>query len=422
MINRLKNNWFGQNLPDEHIKIDGKDFQKGRYDEMILVCIKKWLFHPIKRKLARVYLKFLRNYFGMRVVGITGSAGKTTTKDMLSSILTQIGETVSSHKNIDPVYNIPMTIFKCRPSTHFLVLEFGVEYYGEMDYYTWLARPDVAVITNIAPTHTEFFGDEEGVFREKIKIANVLGRDDALIFNRSDKYFSKAKKRTRAKLLSFGNGGDVRAVRPPIITKDLKTQFSLKVGRKNDGTIKIKIPVFGKHFVENALAAACAAHVLGVGLKEIKSGLEKTKMQQHRNTIIRHESGAVIVDDSYNNNPKAATESIKNFSEHFGDVQKVLVFGDMLELGEKSRYFHEQIGRAIAKSGFNVLICVGKLSSATCEAYLNMGDKGRKQSYHVEDESKVDKTLQSYLEKNNAILIKGSRSVHLDKLVNRLIE
>ncbi|NMD01040.1 MAG: hypothetical protein GYA62_15160, partial [Bacteroidales bacterium] len=129
--------------------------------------IKKWFFHPIKRRVARLYLKILQSSTDIKVIGITGSAGKTTTKEVLASILKEDGKTVFSKENIDPIYNIPTTILKTPPSTKYLILEMGVEYLGEMDFYLWLAKPDVGIITNIFPTHLEFLKNVEGVMTEK---------------------------------------------------------------------------------------------------------------------------------------------------------------------------------------------------------------------------------------------------------------
>src|SRR3989344_2587811 len=132
--------------------------------------MKKILIHPIKRRISKLYLIFLRRFFGLKVIGITGSAGKTSTKEMIISILSLKARTVASFANIDPVYNIPTTILRCTPLTKYLVLEMGVEYPNEMDFYLWLVKPDVGVITNIFPTHTLFLKDIEGVYKEKSKL------------------------------------------------------------------------------------------------------------------------------------------------------------------------------------------------------------------------------------------------------------
>src|SRR3989344_8407168 len=129
-----------------------------------------WFAHPIKRRLAKYYLLILQKIFGLTVIGITGSAGKTTTKDMLYSILKSAANTAATTANITPTYNIPTTILRCTPATKYLILEMGIEYMGDMDFYTWLARPDIAIITSIGPTHLEHFKNTDTVASEKNKI------------------------------------------------------------------------------------------------------------------------------------------------------------------------------------------------------------------------------------------------------------
>lgn len=140
---------------------------------MLLTKIKKTIYHPIKNLIANNYLFFLRKFTNIKVIAITGSAGKTTTKEMVTSILKQVAPTVWTKDNIDPVYNIPATILRCTPWTKYLILEMSVEYPGEMDFYLWLAKPDIGVITNIFPTHTEFFGDADGVLKVQSVLKNL---------------------------------------------------------------------------------------------------------------------------------------------------------------------------------------------------------------------------------------------------------
>jgi len=145
--------------------------------------ISQWLVHPIKRRLARWYLKILQRFTNIKVIAVTGSAGKSTTVQIISSILSGSAKTLSTPPSIDPIYNVPNTILKCRPGIKYLVLEMSVEYPGEMDYYLWLARPDVGVITNIFPTHTEFLGSADGVLKEKSKLVLSLPKNGTAVLN-----------------------------------------------------------------------------------------------------------------------------------------------------------------------------------------------------------------------------------------------
>src|SRR3989339_1931828 len=197
--------WMTPKLPERHIFLAPHERPKSLYP-LARVYFRKWLVHPIKRRLARYYLMTLQRFFGLEVVGITGSSGKTTTKEMTASILRQVGETAASFGNIDPIYNIPTTILKCRPSTKYLVLEMGVEYPGEMDFYLWLAKPNIAVITNINPTHVTYFKSVDNVYKEKVKLALFTGENDRVVLNREDTYLKKTIKDTRGMVTYFGKG------------------------------------------------------------------------------------------------------------------------------------------------------------------------------------------------------------------------
>ena len=199
--NSLARLWFGP-IPDEHVKVIIRSPKEYLY---------KLLIHPIKRRVAKYYLLLLRKVFGLKVIGITGSAGKSTTKEMTASILTESGKTVASYANIDPVFNIPSTILKCSPQTRFLVLEMGVEYPGEMDFYLWLAKPDIGLMTNIYPAHTEFFENIQGIAKEKGKLIRALKPQGFAVLNKENNSLREISKEVKAKIVWYGDGGEVHA-------------------------------------------------------------------------------------------------------------------------------------------------------------------------------------------------------------------
>jgi UDP-N-acetylmuramoyl-tripeptide--D-alanyl-D-alanine ligase len=397
--------WVSPKLPRIHLVIKKKSPKEYLW---------KYLVHPIKRRVARYYLFILRKLFGLKVIGITGSAGKTTTKEMVASILSQKGNTVSSLANIDPVYNIPSTILRARPSTKYLVLEMGVEFPGEMDFYLWLARPDIGVITNIYPTHTVYFKDIEGVAEEKGKLIRALSKNGYAILNVENEFSKKFSKKAKGKVLLFGTGSSITA---SSITYSalLNTKFTLTLP---SGKLDVRLPILGAQFVENALAASSVGHVLGVSLEEIKKGLEGFRVPEHRMKVIRHSSGAVVVDDSYNNNPKAARKALQLFNEVAGGKGKIVVFGDMLELGEKEREYHREVAGLILEVSPSKVICVGPLSKIISE--ILSPKIGEENVFWFASYKGVYKALRPLLKSNSIILIKGSRSIGLDRVVSRL--
>jgi UDP-N-acetylmuramoyl-tripeptide--D-alanyl-D-alanine ligase len=358
--------WVVRELPAVHYK-DKVNF------------LKKWLIHPVKRRLARWYLILLQKFTNIKVIGITGSAGKTTTKEMIGSIFGESAKTIFSKENIDPVYNIPSTILRTPPGTRYLILEMGIEYPGEMDFYLWLAKPDVGVITNIFPTHTEFLGSIEGVLKEKSKLLKALPEDGTAVLNSSDRLLKGLSDNLKSKIVWFQ-------------------------GNLNP-------------FIQNENAARAVAKVFKIKDSDVKKGLSEYKNPPHRLEIIKHPSGTVILDDSYNSNPWAAITTL-NYFNSLAKGKKIAVLGDMLELGKFDEEGHRLLGREVAKSGFSAVIGVGKSS-----AFLL--DEVRKESKSTEtfiytDPMSALPVVRSFLGKNTFILVKGSRSIGLDKIIEKL--
>jgi len=403
--------WVSPKLPYVHIYITPEKRPKD-LTQKFRVYLRKWLIHPLKRRIAKYYLILLRRFNNIKVIAITGSAGKTTTKEMLVSILKQKGKVVASYKNIDPVYNIPMTILKCRPTTMFLVLEFGVEFPGEMEFYHWLVQPDIGVVTNIYPTHIQFFRSIQGVAKEKVNLVKHLPKSGFAILNKEN--IRLFVKKTKAKVVWFGKGCEIKADNLVLI-KNMRTIFTLVIKKEK---IVIQLPIIGEQFINNALAAASAAYVLGVDISTIKKGLESYELPEHRMNIVKLETGALLVDDSYNNNPEAAKKALHTFKQIAGSRKMVVVFGDMLELGKREEDYHRQLGEYISSLDVNQLIGVGSLSKLTVKSASRR--LGKDNVFWVQKEDEVDVILKKFLKSGVAVLVKGSRSIGLDKLISRL--
>ena len=350
-------------------------------DSGVWVYFLRWFIHPIKRRIAEYYLAFLKRFFGIKIIGITGSAGKTTTKEMIAAIIKLQGPTVWTKANIDPIYNLPSTILRARPWTKYLVLEMGVEYPGEMDFYLWLAKPDIGVITNIFPTHTEFLSDVEGVAREKSKLVESLTKDDLAVLNKKDQRLRELAQRSKAKIVWF-------------------------IGEDN--------PI-----VQNAQAAKAVCKCLNISSAKIAQGIKNYEKPEHRLIIIRHSSGAVILDDSYNSNPQAALATLKVFNKLAGKNSKIAVLGDMLELGKYEEEGHRLVGREVARLNFDLVIGIGK----AIKFLLNEVNKNSPETKTIifPTIDNVSKEIQQFLRPGRSILIKGSRSIGLDKLVDDIM-
>lgn len=367
-MNKFTKWWMTPKFPEIHLD-DNTSF------------LKKWFFHPIKRRVARFYLKFLQKFTDIKVIAITGSAGKTTTKDLLSGILSLGGKTAVTIANIDPIYNIPTTILKTPIGTKYLVLEMGVEYPMEMDFYLWLASPDVGVITNIFPTHLKFMKSIEGVLEEKSKLVTSLSKNGIAVLNSGDKNLKKLAKKIKAKIVWVKSN------------KDPSTQ---------DGFI-----------------ASYVASELGFSIAKIKKGLANFKKPLHRMNWIELTKGAIVFDDSYNSNPEALLSTAKVFNDRAGKNEKVAVIGDMLELGKDEIEYHKKIGAELAKYNFRAVIGVGELSKHLVDEINSKSEYTK--TYLVKNALDVKPILNQYLEKGFYIFVKGSRSIGLDRLVDNLV-
>ncbi len=377
--------------------------------------ISKWITHPIKRRIARVYLNFLKKVGKIKVIAITGSTGKTTTTEILASILKEDGETVYSATGVDPVYNIPNTILRAKLSTKYLILEMSVEYKNEMDYYLWLASPDVGLITNIDATHIKYFENIDGVLEEKGKLLKSLSRKNLALINTDDLKIMSLKKYIKAKIVFFGIKSEIFYSKVTF-NSDMSTDFVLNI---NSITKNIHINAFGLPVVNNALASIAVAHTLGLSLEKIASGLEKFRMPPHRLNIVNSKNSGLVFDDTYNSNPKAASESLDAFCIAAGKRKKIVVIGDMLELGNIEEGAHRNLGKKIGNIGVDYLIAVGSAARFILEEASKKINKSN--CYLVQNYLEAFEIVNKLRNSKSAIFVKGSRSIHLDKLVEKLI-
>ncbi len=372
--------------------------------------IKTLIYHPAKRYLAHYYLKILK-LLGCEVIGITGSAGKTTTKEMIASVLKTKYKVAYSLANIDPVYNIPNTILKTPLWTKKLVLEMGVEFPREMNFYIWLANPDVGVLTNVTWTHTQFFKNIEGVAAEKSKLIKSLPKNGLAILNKDDARVAKLAHKTNAKVIYFGSGEKNKVHATDIkFTKNLTTSFILHVGKEKT---EVTLAVLGRHFVDLALAAAAVGNNSKIPLQKIREGLENFKSEPHRIHPHVLKNGTLILDDTYNANPEAVLRAIDVLKEVGKSKKTILVLGEMKELGSYAKSGHILVGNYAKKQKIAKLLSLGKETLYTVDAF----GKGGK---YFKSKREIVKELRS-LKTPHTILIKGSRSMGMEEIVKTLI-
>lgn len=343
------------------------------------------------------------------VVGITGSNGKTTLKELTAACLSQVAPTLATHGNLNNEIGLPLMLTRIEPNHHFAVLEMGANHAGEIGYLTSLAKPDVVAITNAAAAHLEGFGSIEGVATAKGEILDADKRPDIAILNADDEYFDYWKSRVEdTRVVSFGldNPADIRASN--IATGTGSTAFTLQLP---DKTMKVTMPLAGIHNVRNACAAAAIATALGIEPGKIKAGLESVAPVDGRLRQLKGSNGASLYDDSYNANPLSVVAAAEFLVSLPG--RNWFVLGDMFELGDDARELHRRVGAELRRAGVDRLAATGDLSQAAVEAF---GDQGE---WFETVEELIDAIGRDIAEDVN-VLVKGSRGMRMERVVDAL--
>lgn len=410
LFTKFLRSWSGGPFPEVHLRV--LEEPEGLYS-FLRVYFRKWFVHPLRRRIARVWLAFLRRFFGLRVVALTGSAGKTTTKEMILSVLSQKYRTLATQENIDPVFNIPATALKARPWTEVLVLEMGIEFPGEMDFYLWLAKPDAAVLTSVYLTHTEFLGDIKGVEREKTKLIKAVGKKGYVVLNADDKRVAKYADKVAGKAILYGLGKKAEVSAEDIeVTAALSTRFTLKIKKRS---ISVELPALGEQNVSNALCAAAIGQIYNVSLGAIKAGLESFVPAPHRMRPLKTKSGAWIIDDAYNSNPLATKKALDALAK-IPARQRIAVLGEMKELGDFERRAHEEVGEYAGKLGIDEVIGFGRPTRYLLEKAENKADV-----YLAKSKRDIVRRLEGRLGEGTVVLVKGSRSLRMEELIPSLV-
>lgn len=372
--------------------------------------IKGWKkpFHASKVLLAKNYLKLLQN---VEVIGITGSVGKTLTQNAIYSVLSQKYKTVVGNENLDPTFRIPQTILKTKPWDQKIILEYGVEHPGDMDYYLSIVKPKIAVVTAITPTHIKYFTNIEGVFKEKLKLVKTLGKNDYAVLNSEDAYCHKMAKLTKANIRWFGKSAK-DGVRISDFQQDLAgSKFQLS---SNGQKTTISWKIIGEHQLLSAYAASTVGIIEGMTINQIAKGLSKTKTPEHRLNVIS--AGKIsILDDTYNSSPAAAKEALNTLIALGQDKVKIAVFGDMKDLGELSKEAHQNLGKIIAASSINVLVTTGKEAETVAQAAKKFSFKGK--IIMAKSIKEINDSIRKLKLGESVVLVKGSRHAHLERLV-----
>lgn len=358
--------------------------------------------------------EFYRKQLDMKVVGITGSVGKTSTKEMIASVLSEKYRVLKTLGNFNNELGLPLTVFRLREEDEIAVLEMGISNFGEMHRLSKIARPDICVITNIGQCHLEFLGDRDGVLRAKSEIFDYMAEDGIIILNGDDDKLATLHGVKGITPVFFGIDSDRKIHAENIHSLGLKgIACTICTGQE---TFDVTIPAPGYHMVYNALAGTAVGLSLGMTPEEIKRGIEKLETLSGRFHII--ETGDyTVVDDCYNANPVSMKASLRVLHDALG--RKVAILGDMGELGEKERQLHEEVGTEAGKQDIQLLICVGALSEHMVKAAKETNPQMK--AVHMDTLEEALEEIPGLLQKGDTILVKASHFMHFEKIVEALI-
>lgn len=355
-----------------------------------------------------------RDQFNIPLVAVTGSNGKTTLKNMIAAIMIAAchgdeNKVLATQGTLNNHWGLPLTLARLGSEHLYACIEMGMNHFGEIDYLTRLARPSVAVITNAAACHLEGVGDIAGVARAKAEIFNGLTADGVAVLNRDDAFFPFWHQTVAGRqFLTFGlhPDADIRA------TLHETAQGQEITLRTPKGNIDINLPLLGKHNIFNALAASAAALAVGIDLNAIKAGLESIRPAPGRLQVHTLANGVKIIDDTYNANPFSLQAAVNTLAAFNG--KKILVLGDMKELGGEAKSLHQTAGESIRQAGIDYLFTYGELSALAAQAF----GEG---AYHFNEQEKLVSALKPFLHNTTTILVKGSRSMRMEKVVSGLM-
>ena len=347
------------------------------------------------------------------VIGITGSNGKTTTKEMCAAILEVGAPTLRTRGNLNNHYGLPLTLLGREAEHRRAVVELGMNHPGEIAVLAAIARPTVGVVTNIGTAHIEFLGSREGIAREKGSILEALAPDGVAVVNDEDEFADALAARTRARVVRFGGGGDVRAEQARALA-DGTWAFRLVAP---EGSVDLRVAGLGSTTVQNALAASAAALAAGATPAEVAEGLEGYAGVGGRLERRELPGRIVVLDDSYNANPQSMEVALEALARCAG--RRIAVLGDMGELGDSTDDAHGEAGRAAARLGIDFLVAVGEQAERVAAGARGEGlAAARIRTAATSDEGAA--AVRELLEPGTTVLLKGSRAMKMERVARHL--
>ena len=357
----------------------------------------------------------------LTVIGITGSSGKTSTKDLLGSVLAVDGETIAPVGSYNSEVGVPLTVCRITPTTRHLVVEMGARGIGHVDYLTRIAPPRIGIVLNVGHAHVGEFGSVEAIAEAKGELPAALPADGVAVLNADDPLVAAMAARTSAQVVLVGESAAAH-VRATDITLDEAGAPSFTVTAPF-GTAQVRLGLVGRHHVGNALAVIAAAHAAGMGFEQIVPALADARpLSRWRMEVTRREDGVVVVNDAYNANPDSMSAALRSLATMGAGGRRWAVLGAMLELGDASAELHAAVGREAAELGVDEVLVVGESAAAIADGARDNAREDGPRVRVVPDADAAEVVLVAELAAPDVVLFKSSRDAGLRWLGDRIVQ
>ncbi|MEW6377278.1 MAG: UDP-N-acetylmuramoyl-tripeptide--D-alanyl-D-alanine ligase [Thermodesulfobacteriota bacterium] len=360
-----------------------------------------------------------RRKYQTPVVALTGSNGKTTTKEMISACLETTFPILKTRGNLNNLIGLPLTLLRLTEREKVVVLEMGMNVPGEIRRLTEIAEPDVGLITNIQRVHLEGVGSLEKVQEEKGELFQRMKRNGTVLVNRDDPLVVELASEFSGQRITFGVKNLAYVMAKEIRLRGIEgTTFTLILGMEE---MEINLPLIGRHFVPNALAAIAAASYFGIEMKKVKEALEGFHPFPMRMEVVGLEGGKTLINDAYNANPRSMELALETLAEMKRKGRAIAVLGDMLELGDFTEEAHQQLGRKIRELSIDLLLSLGEWASVVVESAVRHGFP-LERTRVLENHAEAISILKEVMQEGDWVLVKGSRRLAMERIVEGVIE
>ncbi len=405
--------------------VDGHDYIKAAFDngagavvcervpegeEGICIVVENTV--EALKKLAAYY----REQLSVKVVGVTGSIGKTTTKEFIATVLSQKYNVFRTEKNQNNLIGLPLSILNIKETNEIAVLEMGISEFGEMSKLSEIAKPDICVITNISACHLETLGSLDGVFKAKTEIFEHMNPEGSICVCGDDERLAKIDDVKGIKPVTFGFDESNTVHTTKVVNRGLwGSEITIDNG---DGIYNVSVPLAGRHMIIDALAAASVAKILDVNAEQVSFGISCVKALSGRNNLIQKNS-ITIIDDCYNASPESMKSALDLLTEAV--TPTVAILGDMFEQGENEDRSHEEIGAYAVEKGINTIVCVGPLSKKMYDkAQSESAVKENIEVHYFETVDDAINNMELYIKKDDTVLIKASNGMKFNRILEAL--